>query len=99
MNSLHEDTRPHIVCMADGVKNGPYHVVLNKRVAVGVKTSIQAIDVFFRCFAVFGIKIPTDLLMLTDFLAIVVCKTRTSSTRSAVNKLAAKFKEVEEAEQ
>ncbi|XP_062533996.1 uncharacterized protein LOC134203027 [Armigeres subalbatus] len=98
LESMSDESHPHIVCIAEPMKTGPLHVVLNRNVTVPVKTSIIAIDILFRSFTVFGVPVPSELIMLMDFLALVLYKTKNQSNRITVNKLAALFKEAAKAE-
>ncbi|XP_058443606.1 uncharacterized protein LOC131425600 [Malaya genurostris] len=62
------------------------------------KESINAIDTFFRSFAVFNLRIPVNLLKIADFLDVFAYKIKSYSNRSTVQNLCSLFIESENAE-
>ncbi|XP_055524976.1 uncharacterized protein LOC129718326 isoform X1 [Wyeomyia smithii] len=93
-----QNEQPHVVCSAMPFKAGPLFVIINRNICIDVQCSIHAIDTLFKSFAVFGIEIPVHMRMMMDFLACVLYKNMSHSSRATVNRLVAAFYEATKAE-
>ncbi|XP_062554122.1 uncharacterized protein LOC134219416 [Armigeres subalbatus] len=78
----HAPVAPHIIC-----KGTEYFLFIAGELIECGESSVQALDVFFKCFIVFDIPVPSPLQKLHDLVEISCYKVRKHSTRQSVNRL------------
>ncbi|XP_021694324.1 uncharacterized protein LOC110674336 [Aedes aegypti] len=84
----HEPVAPHMIC-----KGGEYHLFIQGHLVKCGDSSVQAVDVLFKSFAVFRLPVPPVLQKLHDLIEISCYKVKQHSTRQIVNKLCATIQE------
>ncbi|XP_058814122.1 uncharacterized protein LOC131678014 [Topomyia yanbarensis] len=96
--TLEKAATPHIVCLASPMRRGKYFLIVGNQLIVEPRNSIQALELLFKSFKVFGVDVPPELYMVYDFLACTVYGIISHSSRSSVNRLAASFQQAFQAE-
>ncbi|XP_065090592.1 uncharacterized protein LOC135711648 [Ochlerotatus camptorhynchus] len=89
---------PHIVCEAPIFKSGSYRIIFDKVVLSSSESFIDTLDLFWKCFQVFGGRVPIKLQMYHDVFSILIYKTQTNSSRKCVNDICLVLKEAIQAE-
>lgn len=82
------DVAPHLIS-----KGNLYLLYLQSQVIICGSDSVQALDVLFKSFTVFRVQPPSTLQKILDFIEIMCYKTKKSSSRQTVNKLAQSFQD------
>ncbi|XP_058837243.1 uncharacterized protein LOC131693447 isoform X3 [Topomyia yanbarensis] len=90
---------PHIACFGKTKGRGIYFVVLEREAIDCGDCSIQTLDVFFKSFAVFGVKVPVFVYPLYEIFKIKIHKLATHSARNTVNNVLKALDNAERAEE
>ncbi|XP_062716798.1 uncharacterized protein LOC109622851 isoform X1 [Aedes albopictus] len=84
--NLVQKVQPHII--TDGEH---YYIYLQGEILDCGKSSLQAIDVFFKSFCVFGVAVPAAVRKVIELFEVVAYKTKSNGSTQGVNHLAVKF--------
>lgn len=84
---------PHMICVAERFKKGNYYFVIDRTVVPCGNSSVRAVEIFFKSFRVFGVKVPVLLRKLDSIIATNVWRTANSSKYKAVTDLTQRFEE------
>lgn len=90
-------TEPHILCVGDkSAAGGSLYVIVGEHFISCGTSSLQAIDIFFKAFAVLGLTTPIQLKKIHDLLAIQLWRTVQATTSSKVQRLCQKLSQYEQ---
>lgn len=84
----HPDLDPHILCIQEELKAGPYYITFHGEVIPCTKLSFAStLEIFVKIFSIFNATVPTLLRKLFDLIKLHELKIIPSSTKSTVNDL------------
>ncbi|EAT40500.1 AAEL007774-PA [Aedes aegypti] len=64
-----DDIQPHIVCVGDLYRRGPYHIICEGFIVPCGEASLDVVDVFFKMFDVLGVSVPPLLRNLHSLIS------------------------------
>lgn len=88
-----ESGDPHIICVADRYKKGNYYVLFEGIVIPCGNSFLRVVEIFFKSFVVFGVKVPVLLRKLNAMITANVWHSATSSNFKSVTDLTLRFQE------
>lgn len=88
---------PHIICLAQPLKQGEYYVCIHDKLIFCGHQAARAVDILIKSFAVLGLKPSGDggIAKLVEFVEIFTYQVTLFSSRSKVNSLVSRLREMD----